>query len=280
MSSRLRHVADVLLLLGASPTSPSNETNTFYVAFRNSIQSIKLSDDVNLVTYDQTGRNGDNATWYLSTVYTGKWVGRIVSFEVRNATTLPTQPVGTIEAPWRFLGTWEGFMVVRLAARSSRPECNLVNGVICLLGENVDDLLPLLDAYEWIRTSGNNDTSLSKFPAPCGPARREHWGNDGCSVASDWCFQAARRLPLFEVRGSLSPTVSPALCWRGSAYKTLTASRMIFGPRATSFLASQPARPVQRDCLSTTITREVTSSGGAVVRSCLALRTSTYARPS
>ncbi|EQC37800.1 hypothetical protein SDRG_04824 [Saprolegnia diclina VS20] len=102
-------------------------------------------------------------------------------------------------------------MMVRFAAQSSHPECYAVNGVNCLLGENVDDLLPLLAAYEGNRTSGNNDTSLSTFPAPCGPARREHWGNEGYSGSNEWCWAAKRQLPLFDARGSLAHCVSGPL---------------------------------------------------------------------
>ncbi|KDO15988.1 hypothetical protein SPRG_18475 [Saprolegnia parasitica CBS 223.65] len=150
------------------------------------------------------------------------WVNRIASLEVHNATALPTPPPGTIEAPWRFLGTWEGFMMVRFAAQSSQPECYAVNGVNCLLGETVDDLLPQLTAYESNRTSGLSDATLSIFPAPCGPARQEHWGSDGYSVANDWCLQAARRLPIFEARGSpahciMQPSGYVAVWTRGNS---------------------------------------------------------------
>ncbi|OQR88511.1 hypothetical protein THRCLA_22853 [Thraustotheca clavata] len=97
----------------------------------------------------------------------------------------PISPEST--QPWYFMGTWEGFMMVRLSSEYSvYPECYSVNGVNCILGQEVDDLLPVLESYQKNKTISNNS---STFSAPCGPKRYEHWGFN-----ADWCATAATRL--------------------------------------------------------------------------------------
>ncbi|OQR93126.1 hypothetical protein THRCLA_22344 [Thraustotheca clavata] len=174
---------------GQSITFNQSETSIQQIQGLTSIQSIQISANESLITYDQDNFRGNNATWYRSVVYPGNWKDRIRSFRIVPAISLPidTQKQNAIEAPWYFMGTWEGFMLVRMSTQwPGYPECYSVNGVNCILRENIYDMFDVVEEYK--NNATLNDSSTA-FNAPCGPPRYEHWGND-----PKWCKQASSLL--------------------------------------------------------------------------------------
>ncbi|OQR94114.1 hypothetical protein ACHHYP_01688 [Achlya hypogyna] len=192
----------------------SQDTADFQLYWRWTIQSIAIAPTDQLVTYDEPNFRGNKAVWRRSTPYPGNWGSRIASFQIRplDVSALPSQ--SPIEAPWRIMGTWEGFQMVRLSVTNGGfPECYSTNGVNCKLTEHAYDLLPILTPHLFANASVSNNTaatasgslttdvitipggSNSIIPAPCGPLRKEHWGEIGLSESNSrssgyWCFKA------------------------------------------------------------------------------------------
>ncbi|OQS04472.1 hypothetical protein THRCLA_20874 [Thraustotheca clavata] len=151
-----------------------------------SIQSIEISANESLITHDQDNFRGNNATWYRSVVYPGNWKDRIRSFQIVPAILPPidTKQQNSIKVPWYFMGTSEGFMLVRMSTQwPGYPECYSINGVNCIFRENIYDMFDVVEAY---KNNATLNSSSIAFNAPCGPARYEHWGDDPqwCSLAS------------------------------------------------------------------------------------------------
>ncbi|OQR98236.1 hypothetical protein THRCLA_21905, partial [Thraustotheca clavata] len=112
---------------GQSITLSYNGTSVQQIQWLGSIQSIQISPSESFVTYDQDNFQGNNATWYRSVPYPGNWKDRIRSFRIVPMIPPPISPEST--QPWYFMGTWEGFMMVRLSSEYSvYPECYSVNG--------------------------------------------------------------------------------------------------------------------------------------------------------
>nr|AIG56453.1 secreted protein [Achlya hypogyna] len=218
--------------LGRFHTVKPGEVSTSELPWRGSIQSIELAPTEQLVTYDEPDFRGNKAVWLRSTPYPGNWVGRIASFQIRplNITAFPSPTHD--EASWRLMGTWEGYLMVRLSVTvGGFPECYSTNGVNCKLEAHVENLLPLLASAQLTNNTDSNpitaatrgnassDTIVLRrapdnqtvFPAPCGPLRMEHWGETGLTKSQEWssghwCFKANQLLhaPVNAVRSSLN----------------------------------------------------------------------------
>ncbi|OQR84119.1 hypothetical protein ACHHYP_13874 [Achlya hypogyna] len=164
------------------------DSNTYAVMWP--IQSIRIGADEQLTTFDQANFTGKSVTFHRSTPYPGNWASRIVSFRVEqlNISALPVPD--TNQAPWSFLGTWEGFIMVRMSSKTGHPECYATNGINCEHRPNIDDLLPLL--------AGAEGFANATFPAPCGPSRVPYWGDMGYEWTSTgrWCEYANYKLKL------------------------------------------------------------------------------------
>ncbi|OQR98243.1 hypothetical protein THRCLA_21904 [Thraustotheca clavata] len=167
-----------------------NQNDTFIQDIRwqlMAIQSIKISQNESFITYDKDNFQGNNATWYRSVIYPGNWKDRIRSFRIVPVISPPIDPEkqNSIQAPWYFMGTWEGFMMVRMSAQwPGYPECYAVNGVNCILRWEVDEMLSVVEEFA-NNDKQNSNISSTTFNAPCGPARYEHWGADPL-----WCNKA------------------------------------------------------------------------------------------
>ncbi|OQR96313.1 urease [Achlya hypogyna] len=143
--------------LGRFHTVKPGEVSTSELPWRGSIQSIELAPTEQLVTYDEPDFRGNKAVWLRSTPYPGNWVGRIASFQIRplNITAFPSPTHD--EASWRLMGTWEGYLMVRLSVTvGGFPECYSTNGVNCKLEAHVENLLPLLASAQLTNNTDSN----------------------------------------------------------------------------------------------------------------------------
>ncbi|OQR84118.1 hypothetical protein ACHHYP_20702 [Achlya hypogyna] len=158
---------------GFSYEVSAGESNILALPWQNSIQSIRIGANEQLTIFDQANFTGKSVTFYRSTPYPGNWVSRIASFHIEPLNTSALPEPGAIQAPWWILGTWEGFILVRMSDKTGYPECYATNGVNCEHRPNIDDLLPILTASEAETNATANTTTT--FPAPCGPQRVPYW---------------------------------------------------------------------------------------------------------
>ncbi|OQR81590.1 hypothetical protein THRCLA_11596 [Thraustotheca clavata] len=165
---------------GQSIEIKDNVTDTSNISWHSSIQSFQIEPGEELVTFTEPHFQGNQATWHHSTVFTANWVNKIASVKIQPTNiTLPTNDT----TPWQFMGTHDGFAMVRLSAQlSATPECYSVDGVNCVTTSHIYELLPWLNA-----------TNVSIYPAKCDYQRKVYWGNKTDDL-DDWCTKASNGL--------------------------------------------------------------------------------------
>ncbi|KDO17767.1 hypothetical protein SPRG_16828 [Saprolegnia parasitica CBS 223.65] len=167
--------------LGQSLTVASSDDAAATLAqWSRPIFSIVVDPATEFVTYDDAG---NSAVWHHSTSLLGNWPYKISSFRVQPATT-NTTTTSSIQAPWSYIGSGEGYLMVRNSSSTvGQPECYSNDGVNCVTATSVADLLGVPTQLD-----------VALHPAQCGADHSMYWGSTGYESPSSWCYLARAAL--------------------------------------------------------------------------------------
>ncbi|EQC42296.1 hypothetical protein SDRG_00035 [Saprolegnia diclina VS20] len=159
----------------------SDDAASTLAQWKRPIFSIVVDPAIEFVTYDDAG---NSAVWHHSTSLLGNWPYKISSFKVQPATANTTTNTSSIQAPWSYIGSGEGYLMVRNSSSSAgQPECYSNDGVNCVTATSVADLLTVPTKLD-----------VALYPAQCGADRFMHWGSTGYESVSAWCYLAREAL--------------------------------------------------------------------------------------